>query len=135
MAKILIVEDDFMSRNILQKLLINYGEAHIAVNGTEAVNAVKLAYESGKAYDLICLDIMMPGITGVEALKQIRDYEESKGIFSEGQITIVMTTAVDGVSNIIEAFKNLCDGYLTKPLSKQRLETELGKYGFHPLKQ
>ncbi len=135
MTKILIVEDDFMSRNILQKLLVEYGEAHMAVNGTEAVNAVKLAYEGGKPYELICLDIMMPGITGVEALRQIRDYEEARGIYTEDQMIIVMTTAVDGVSNIIEAFKNLCDGYITKPLSKLKLETELGKYGFRPLKK
>ncbi len=133
MAKILIVEDDFMSRNILQRLLIDYGEAHIAVNGKEAVDAVKLAYEKGNPYDLICLDIMMPGITGVEALRQIRDYEDALGLYTENQMKIVMTTALDGVSNVIESFKNLCDGYLTKPLSKQKLETELGKYGFRPL--
>ena len=67
--KTLIVEDDFTSRLLLQEILKRYGAVHIAVNGREAVDAVRAAAESDESYDLICLDIMMPEMDGYQALK------------------------------------------------------------------
>jgi two-component system chemotaxis response regulator CheY len=60
----LIVEDDFTSRLLLQSFLSVYGECHIAVNGREAVAAFRAAQERPQAYDLICMDIMMPEMDG-----------------------------------------------------------------------
>ena len=62
--KALIVDDDFVSRLLLQKVLMAYGEAHIAVNGKEAVEAFTAALRLGSSYDVICLDIMMPEMDG-----------------------------------------------------------------------
>lgn len=70
--KTLIVEDDFTSRLILQEILKLHGPAHIAVNGIEAVEAVRTALESGEPYDLVCMDIIMPKMGGQQALKHIR---------------------------------------------------------------
>jgi CheY-like chemotaxis protein len=70
--KTLIVEDDFTSRLLLQEFLKSYGPTHVAVNGREAVDAVRAALEAGERYSLICLDIMMPLVDGHEALRQIR---------------------------------------------------------------
>ena len=69
--KTLIVEDDFTSRAVLQTFLSRYGECHIAVNGWEAVEAFRIALESGPRYDLICMDIMMPGMDGREAVQDM----------------------------------------------------------------
>src|SRR5208282_338399 len=68
----LIVEDEFTSRLLLQSFLSQYGECHIAVNGREAVAAFRTACESGQAYDLICMDIMMPEMDGQTAVREIR---------------------------------------------------------------
>ena len=65
--KTLIVEDDFTSRLLLQEILKRFGEIHIAVNGKEAVAAVRSAMDAGVPYDLICLDMMMPEMDGREA--------------------------------------------------------------------
>ena len=76
--KSLIVEDDFTSRLLLQEYLKVYGIPHIAVNGREAVEAVRLALEARDHYNLICLDIMMPEMDGQQALREIRALEEAK---------------------------------------------------------
>ena len=54
--KILMAEDDFTSRKILQIILSKYGEVDIAVNGSEAIKAVKFALAKHENYDFICLD-------------------------------------------------------------------------------
>ncbi|MCX7823677.1 MAG: response regulator [Syntrophobacterales bacterium] len=125
--KTLIVEDDFTSRVLLQEILCHYGPCHIAVNGKEAVEAVKVAIEAGEPYDLICLDIMMPGMDGHEALQKIREIEERHGFFSKRGAKIVMVTALHNIKNISLAYKNLCDAYIIKPLDKNKLLDELKK--------
>ena len=119
--KVLIVEDDFSSRLLLQMLLSKYGECHIAVNGAEAVLAFRMALDAGKPYDLICLDIMMPEMDGQTALKEMRAQEEARGIVSTHGAKIIMTTALDNVKNVAAAYQELCDGYLVKPIDKAKL--------------
>jgi two-component system chemotaxis response regulator CheY len=70
--RVLVVEDDFISRKLLTTLLGHYGSCDVAVDGVEAVSAFKMALAEGAPYDLICLDIMMPNMDGQEALKEIR---------------------------------------------------------------
>lgn len=125
--KTLIVEDDFTSRLLLQEILKNYGPFHIAVNGQEAVAAVRAALEANEHYDLICLDIMMPEMDGHEALKQIRNMEEAKGIYSQDGAKIMMVTALGDMKNATTAFYNLCDVFLPKPIRKAKLIEELRK--------
>lgn len=125
--KTLIVEDDSTSRLLLRGLLKSHGPCDIAANGKEAVEAVHMALAAGEPYDLICLDIMMPEMDGQEALRQIRDQEEARGIFFPDGASIVMTTALDDMANVGDAFYGLCDAYLTKPIQKIPLMTELRK--------
>jgi two-component system chemotaxis response regulator CheY len=93
----------------------------VAVNGKQAVDTVQLALEAGEPYNLICLDIMMPKLDGHAALKQIRDMEQARGICSTNGAKIVMTTAVNNMKNVNEAFGSLCDAYLVKPVGKEKL--------------
>ena len=119
--RMLLVEDDFASRLVLQTFLSRYGECHIAVNGREAVEAFRSAMEMGQRYDLICMDIMMPEMDGREAVRQVRALEEAKGILSTYGSKIVMTTAVDDVREVIRCFRELCDAYLIKPIDLGKL--------------
>ena len=123
--KILVVEDDFTSRILLQRYLSSYGDCHIAINGKEAVEAFKVSLKENQPYNLICMDIIMPEMSGQEALKIIRDIEKSKGILSSDGVKIIMVTAVEDVKNIFTAFNELCDTYLVKPIDKKRLEDQL----------
>jgi two-component system chemotaxis response regulator CheY len=118
--KILIVDDDFASRLLLQAVLCRYGECHIAVNGREAVEAFRAAQEN-VGYDLICLDIMMPDVDGQTALKEIRALEEARGISSSAGAKIIMTTALDDMKTMAGSFHELCDAYVTKPVNTTQL--------------
>jgi two-component system chemotaxis response regulator CheY len=119
--KTLIVEDDFTCRFLLSKLLDSYGQSHIAINGKEAVAAVRDAWDCGEPYDLICMDIMMPEMDGQMALQQIRQLEEDRGIQPSKGAKIIMTTAMGDMKNVSNAFHSLCDAYLTKPIIKGKL--------------
>jgi two-component system chemotaxis response regulator CheY len=125
--KTLVAEDDFTSRLLLQELLKSYGPCHIAVNGKEAVEAVRAALEADEPYDLICLDIMMPEMDGQEALKEIRRIETAAGVAGSNRTKIVMTTALAGQVNVREAIRGKCDYFLTKPIQKAKLLEELRK--------
>lgn len=120
--KILIVEDDFVNRLILQKILDPFGKCDIAVNGREAVSACELALQEGSNYDLICLDIMMPEMDGREALRLIREMEKANGILPAQEAKIIMITALDTPKDVIEAFyKGGCTSYQVKPVEKRKL--------------
>ncbi|MFZ3210108.1 MAG: response regulator [Terriglobales bacterium] len=127
--KTLIVEDDFTSRLLLQTLLSPYGECHIAVNGREAVDAFRVAHDSGRSYDLICMDIMMPEMDGQAALKQIRALEEAAGVLPHAGVKIIMTTAVSDTKTVFASYEGLCDGYLFKPLDTGKLAQYLQSFG------
>lgn len=119
--KALVVEDDFTSRLLLQSLLKQYGSVETAVTGVEAVQAVYGALEAGEPYQLICLDIMMPEMDGLAALKKIRAAEEEWGLTSTRGAKILMTTALDDVKHVCDAYYELCDGYLVKPIERAAL--------------
>ncbi len=125
--KTLIVEDDFTSRLLLQELLKDHGPAHSADNGTAAVAAVRAALAEGAPFDLICLDIMMPEMDGMEALQQIRALEQAANIPPARRTRIVITTALADMQSICDAFGNLCDAYLVKPIHHAKLTGMLRK--------
>ncbi len=118
--RVLIVEDDFTSRKLMQNILAPYGECDIAVNGKEAVEAFEEGLKNDNPYDLVCMDIMMPEMDGQEALKQIRSIEKNMGIRGPKEVKVVMTTALDDPKNVVEAYyKGGATSYIPKPIDRQ----------------
>ncbi|MFP4391726.1 MAG: response regulator [Desulfohalobiaceae bacterium] len=131
--RILIAEDDFYSRKILEKFLLAYGDCDVAANGEEAVQSFRMAWEEKQPYDLVLLDIMMPSVDGQQALKQIREFERSKGIVGFGEAKVVMVTALDDPKSVVRAFYDGgASSYVVKPIDKEKLGEELDKLGFSP---
>jgi len=125
-VKFLIVEDHLLSRRILKELLSPFGDIDIAVNGQEALESFILAHESKRPYDLICMDIMMPVLDGIEALRIIREREQQMQVPSNLAVKVVMTTALDDPRTVIKAFNvGEATSYIVKPISKAKLLKEL----------
>ena len=127
--KCLIVEDDFTARKLMQIYLSEFGKCFVAVNGKEAVQAVTQAFDEDEPYDLIALDIMMPEMDGIEALKAIRNLEKERGITGLDTVKVIMTTAKGQSQDIFDAFNTGCEAYLIKPIRKPDLIDEIRKLG------
>ena len=125
--KILIAEDDFVSRKFMLRFLGKYGERDVTVDGKETIDAFLMALESGEGYDLVCLDIMMPGMDGYQTLKAIRDIEVEKNIPEEKRAKIIMTSALNEGRNVTKAFELGCVAYAGKPIDEEKFENVLRK--------
>ena len=125
----LIVEDDFISRTVLQKYLGEYAQCDIAINGKEAVLAFRIALDDEEPYALILLDIMMPKMDGQQVLKEVRKLEHERGLYGSKEVKIIMITALDDPENIMKAFKSECESYLPKPVKKEKLLDEVRNLG------
>ncbi len=128
----LLVEDDFVSRLLLQTFLSRHGECHVAVNGKEAVEAFGSALQSGLKYDLVCMDIMMPEMDGREAVRRVRALEESRGILSSSGAKIIMITALTEIKDVSRCYQELCDSYLVKPIDLAELLSQMRSYQLVP---
>jgi len=127
--KILIAEDDLVSRKFLSKVLSKYGECDMVVDGLEAIDAYMMSMREQDPYDLVCLDIMMPKVDGVKVLKIIRDLEMQKGIPIEERVKIIMTTALGETKIVQTSFDFGCDAYASKPIDITKLFEVMEKIG------
>lgn len=127
--KILVAEDDQVSQKLMESILSKYGSCEIVADGEAAVKAIVDAYESESPFDLLCLDIMMPGVDGQEALKTIREEEHKRGILGLDGVKIIMVSALDDPKNVLGAFRSGCEGYITKPVDRNALIEKLKEFG------
>ncbi|WP_285905531.1 response regulator [Pseudodesulfovibrio pelocollis] len=122
----LIVEDEFLSRKVLKSFLMTLFEVEIVVNGREAIEAFRLAHSENQPYALILMDIMMPEVDGIEALRQIREMEAREGLTP--RVKVIMTTALDDPQTVMKSFYDgEASAYIVKPVVKEKLYKELEK--------
>jgi two-component system chemotaxis response regulator CheY len=130
--RILIAEDDLISRKFLAKFLSQYGECDVTVDGLEALDAYLLALKEKQPYDLICLDIMMPKVDGVKALKTIRDIEKQNSVNQEKRAKVIMVTALAETQYVQHSFEIGCEAYAAKPIDTEKLVEVLRKLELIP---
>ncbi|MBF0454466.1 MAG: response regulator [Magnetococcales bacterium] len=120
--KILIVDDLFENRKLLRDLLAHEEACDMVSNGTDALELFEAAIFEDSPYDLVLLDIMMPGMDGQEVLKEIRTREASYDLSGENEAVIIMVTAASSPRDVLDAFfKGGCTDYIEKPFSKETL--------------
>jgi two-component system chemotaxis response regulator CheY len=127
--RILLAEDDFVTRKFMMNFLSKYGDCDVTVDGMEAVDAFMMAMEENDPYDLVCLDIMMPVMDGYQALIGIRNIEKEKGIPQDKAVKVIMATALNEEKNVKMAFDLGCTIYSGKPINQDRFEQALKKLG------
>lgn len=104
MPNILIVEDDININNLLCEVLTKSGyECEQAFSGTEAKLLLNM---KENAYTLVLLDLMLPGASGEEVLKEIR---------KKGKLPVIVLTAKDSLDDKIGVLTDGADDYITKP--------------------
>ena len=113
----LIVEDDLKLAALLRRGLVEEGHAaDVAANGEDA-----LWMSGATSYDVIVLDVMLPGIDGFEVCRRLRRNE----VWSP----VLMLTARDAVADRVEGLDAGADDYLTKPFSFAELHARLRALG------
>src|SRR5207248_116429 len=107
----------------MRSLLTRLGHrAVIATNGEAALESWLAARSAGTPYDLILMDVQMPQLDGIEAAKRIRTHEAS----GAGRRTpILALTANTLVEDRYACFEAGMDGFLIKPLDRDKLEEAL----------
>ncbi|GFO69741.1 two-component system response regulator [Geomonas limicola] len=126
--KCLIVDDEMFCREFVATLLRSTAECHQAGTGAEALEKFNQALATKVPFDLVILDIMMPGMNGQEVAKKMREIETAQGVAKKGHI--VMLTALNSANDAMEAFcQAQSAAYLVKPVSKDGLFNMIGKLG------
>jgi two-component system chemotaxis response regulator CheY len=123
----LVVDDDFICRSTLLAQLLPYGGCDAAANGREALLAVARAQEAGWTYDLVCLDIDMPDMSGHEVLRAMRQKEDQAG--GSRRVKVLMTSAHSESDQVKTSFINRSDGFLVKPVRGDLLRVRLQTLG------
>ena len=105
-GSLLVVDDDAMNRDMLSRRLARQGyTVAVAEDGEQALKMIE-----GQKFDLVLLDIMMPGVSGLQVLEILRQRH------SMADLPVIMATAKDESSDIVEALKLGANDYVTKPL-------------------
>ena len=122
--KSLVVDDDLTSRLILEGILTELGEVQTAADGNEAVQAVMKALNAKKPFDLICIDLLMPVMSGLEAIQLIRLQEEGRQCSRSASIVVI--TSSEDTGSIDAAFRQLVNAYIVKPVDAEALLSVVG---------
>jgi class 3 adenylate cyclase len=118
-VSLLVVDDNELNRDMLSRRLGSRGfRVEVAEDGASALDRI-----DRREFDLVLLDVMMPGITGIDVLRKLRER------FSESDLPVVMATARDATEDVVEALRLGANDYVTKPLDfavvLARIETQL----------
>ena len=115
-AKILIVDDQEENCTVLQRRLEKEGHTCAAVyDGATALE--RLAVED---FDLVLLDIMMPGIDGREVLRRIKTDEKLR------HVPVIMISALDQIESVVACIEQGAEDYLPKPFNPVLLRARIG---------
>ena len=128
--KILIVDDDKISRLTLEATLAKYGHCTCAENGRDGLDLFTQALDNGDPYSVIFMDIQMPVMDGQAALTAIRAIERERGTPPGSEAKAVMITCHDDVKNVATSFfRGNVTCFFTKPLNLAAMQETLRKEG------
>jgi CheY-like chemotaxis protein len=115
MTRLLFVDDDYLNREIARRMLLRLGYGvDEASSGPDAITAAASAQSAGNPYDIIFLDITMPGMDGHEAARLIREA-------GSGKVLI----AISGLDDVEVMSGGGFDGFVQKPFTMGSLRKAL----------
>ncbi len=129
--KILIVDDEMVSRTKLKLIMENFGECEAVDNGKDAVAMFDKAHQQDQPFGLIMLDIDMPEMDGVEVLSEIIEAEIKLHRSKKHKAKILMVTSFTDKNRVVSCIQSGCDDYIAKPFDLDTIGKKLSKLGIH----
>ncbi|MHB2155932.1 response regulator [Calditrichota bacterium GD2] len=127
--RILVAEDVQLMQKLLKRLLDPFGEVTLVKTGREAFSRFQEAINSKKYFNLVCLDLNLPEINGLEVLKNIRAAEKLNHVPIKERAKVVVVSSTNDADVVMKAINLGCNGYIVKPFSKDKIINELKKLG------
>ena len=125
--KTLVVDDELVSRKKLQKIMEGFGKCEATDRGEVAIKVFKKSLENETLFDLITLDIAMPGIDGKTVLHEIREIEREKKVPRDKLVKIIMVTCHSDRDTIVASMQEKCNDYIVKPFDREIILKKLEK--------
>lgn len=123
----LVIDDELVSRKKLQRILRHVGQSEAVDNGQAGLELFRQAWDNDKPYDLICLDLNMPGMSGWEVLAELRRNEDEMELGPLARTKVVMVTIQSDPQSVAESKAAGCDDYIIKPFNPQRILEKIEK--------
>ena len=127
--KILLAEDDRLSRDFLEGFMKVYGDCDSAADGMEAIANGLESMKMHEPYGLLCLDLMLPKVDGLKVLEIVRRLEEQYHVPAAERMRVIIMTAIADVNVIDQAFKLGCDAYASKPIDTEKIQKVMADLG------
>lgn len=127
--RFLVIEDNTVCREFLAMELAGRGEVHAFADGEQGLVAFAKALESGEFYDVVFMDIMLPGQDGHRTLERMRALEDAAGLDEMQRVPAVMVSALEDRQHMARAFfRGRAVEYLQKPVSTDKLAEILARF-------
>jgi DNA-binding NarL/FixJ family response regulator len=111
----LVIDDEPIARLQLRLLLESRGPVDEAPDAIAGLQRIRDAIADNDPFDLVCIDLSMPGPSGIDAIKMVKDVDQK---LRRGQHTnVVVVTASDDQKDMRAALQQHVDGYLLKPVT------------------
>lgn len=129
--RILVVDDDMVSRKKMEVILQEFGDCFLAESGQDAILVFREASAKNIPFDLISLDITMPDINGIDVLKQIRQMESDRAVPPERQARVMMVSSHADQNLVLGSVAAGCNNYIVKPFERAKVVEKLRMLGFN----
>jgi two-component system, chemotaxis family, chemotaxis protein CheY len=119
--RFLIVDDDYYCCELLKAVFSHYGTSDVAFDGSEAITCFRRALDEDRPYDVIFLDVVMPGLSGLETLDCLRQIERDYNIHGPKLVKVIIITGYEDPKLSLHNFQKDCESYLAKPFTPRQI--------------
>jgi len=114
-CNILAVDDDALNRGVIERIVARKGhKVTLASDGKEALHKIRRG-----TFDLVLLDVMMPGVDGLDVLREIRHH------YSMSALPVIMVSALNDSDKVVELLELGANDYVTKPIDAKVLQARV----------